>query len=155
MYETTAEKTSASYGNAFIWARAAVMGAVAAGSAATLWFGSEALFAERGSVAAIAVGPAAGFALYHGSGRRGSVLLQAAGVTITLAAILVTEYFLFRRLVLIELAKEGYGSLPLFLPSEFQRGFVSSHMLSNPGSLLFFGFSLAYAIALTRRRVDE
>jgi hypothetical protein len=143
-----------------------VGGAIGAVLATALWYGVVAVTEWQVGLVAIAVGFIVGQAVVFGASGRGSVLLVAASLGLTLAALVTSEYLIanhFYNQAMAEFAAEtgvSVAEVQAFLPSMSPVELVRLSIESEPITLLFWAIAgyEAFIIplrALTRGGVAE
>ena len=136
-------------------ARALLLGVAGAAAAGMLWFGVSALLTRHMSALSVLVGFAVAGGVVGRAGRRGRDY-QAVSLALTLAALLITEAFVMRLLVVRELVSLGSTSeLPLVLPLNVMWDLVAAGIAGDPPLSLFWAVALWFAVSIPRKRKWE
>lgn len=143
----TVEKTEReSISRAVLWA---VGGGVVA---SCVWYLAILLTGRHLSPMAVGVGFLVSAGLIKGTAARGWKL-QFASASITLMGLVATEYFAVRLLGIRYLTDQGIASdIPLWISPSVAWDFVSSGILADPLTPIFFGVSLWFAVVVPARR---
>lgn len=126
---------------------AAMFGLAAAIATALVWYLIVVTIKIQSVWLSIGIGFAIGRAIVLGAGRRRGVEVQVMAVAFTLAALLVSEYFI-GRFFLIDALKHASGSfakVPLFMSFGDAKSVVSESLKADPATYLFWGISLVAA----------
>jgi hypothetical protein len=129
-----------------------VGGLIAAGLATAVWYGVVAATQYQVGLVAIAVGFIVGYGVVLGANRRGSVLLVAISVILTVLALVISEYLIVAHFVGQELAAEGV-TIELLQPPDFVIGVVIDSVRADPLTLAFWAIALFQAFAIPARAV--
>jgi hypothetical protein len=131
---------------------AVLAGLAAAAAGALIWYGFVALTNYQVGLIAAGMGLLVGLAVMFGSGRKRGPALQAISVTITLAALIISEYLILRHLYVEYLAGQGFSGLPLFMPLNAMFELVVTGIKEDPITLAFWAVALLAAFAMPARR---
>ncbi len=129
-------------------------GLVAAVLASAVWYGVVAVSQYQVGLVAIAVGFIVGYGVVLGANRRGSVVLVAISVVLTLLALVVSEYLIVAHFVGQELAAEGV-TIELIQPPDFIVSVVMDSLQSDPLTLAFWAIALFQAFAIPSRSLGR
>jgi len=131
-----------------------IAGLIAAALATGIWYGVVAVSQYQLGIVAIAVGFIVGQGVVLGANRRGSVVLVAISVVLTLLALAVSEYLIVAHFVGQELAAEGL-TLNLIQPPDFIVGVVMDSVQADPLTLVFWAIALFQAFAIPSRAMGR
>ena len=129
-------------------------GIVAAVLATGIWYGVVAVTQYQVGLVAIAVGFVVGYGVVLGANRRGSVVLVAISVVLTLLALVISEYLIVAHFVGQELAAEGL-TLELIQPPDFIISVVMESVQADPLTLAFWAIALFQAFAIPSRSLGR
>lgn len=126
-------------------------GIVAAVLATAIWYGVVAVSHFQVGIIAIAVGFIVGQGVVLGARRRGSVVLVAISVVLTLLALAVSEYLIVAHFVGQELGVQ----LDLVQPPDLIVGVVSESVQADPLTLVFWAIALFQAFVIPWRTIGR
>jgi hypothetical protein len=129
-------------------------GLVAAVLATAVWYGVVAVTQYQVGLVAIAVGFIVGYGVVLGANRRGSIVLVAISVVLTLLALVISEYLIVAHFVGQELAAEGV-TLELIQPPDFVVSVVMDSVQADPLTLVFWAIALFQAFAIPSRSLGR
>lgn len=129
-------------------------GLVAAVLASAVWYGVVAVSQYQVGLVAIAVGFIVGYGVVLGANRRGSVVLVAISVVLTLLALVISEYLIVAHFVGQELAAQGV-TIELIQPPDFIVSVVMDSVQSDPLTLVFWAIALFQAFAIPSRSLGR
>jgi hypothetical protein len=129
-------------------------GIVAAVLATGIWYGVVAVSQYQVGLVAIAVGFVVGYGVVLGANRRGSIVLVAISVVLTLLALVISEYLIVAHFVGQELAAEGL-TLEVVQPPDFIIGVVMDSVQADPLTLVFWAIALFQAFAIPSRSLGR
>ena len=136
-------------------AGAVLLAGVGAVAASLIWFLASSVFNRHLSAASVLVGLAVAGGVVGREGRRGKSY-QALSLGVTLAALLVTEVFIMRLLVVRELIELGSTSeLPIILPFNVMWDLVAAGIAGDLRLSLFWAVALWFAVSVPRKRKWE
>ena len=129
-----------------------VGGLVAAVLATAVWYGVVAVTQYQIGLVAIAVGFMVGYGVVLGANRRGSVVLVAVSVILTLLALVISEYLIVAHFVSQGFAAEGV-TIELVQPPDFVISVVIDSLQADPLTLAFWAIALFQAFAIPSRAI--
>lgn len=129
-----------------------VGGLLAAVLATAVWYGVVAVTQYQIGLVAIAVGFIVGYGVVLGANRRGSVVLVAVSVILTVLALVISEYLIVAHFVGQELAAEGL-TIELLQPPDFVISVVMDSLQADPLTLAFWAIALFQAFAIPSRAI--
>jgi hypothetical protein len=137
------------------FSRAVPLGLAGALIGCGVWFVASAMTNRHLSAISILVGVAVGHGIHGKDSRRGA-RFQVLGGAMTLVALLITEAFVMRMLVVRELVELGSANeLPLLLPFRVMWDLVAAGITGDPPMSLFWGVALWYAVSVPKKRPFE
>lgn len=125
-------------------------GVVAAVLASAIWYAVVVLTSYQVGLVAIAVGFLVGQAVVLGAGRRGSPILVAASVVLTLLALGISEYLIVAWFVGQEFAAEGFA-IEIIQPIGFVVEVIVESISADPLTLAFWAIALFQAFVIPLR----
>lgn len=125
-------------------------GAVAAILASALWYAVVVVTNYQVGLVAIAVGFLVGQAVVLGAGRRGSPVLVAGSVILTLLALAISEYLIVVHFVGQEFALDGL-TIEVIQPIGFIAEVVIESISADPLTLAFWAIALFQAFIIPAR----
>jgi hypothetical protein len=129
-------------------------GLVAAVLATGIWYGVVAVSQYQVGLVAIAVGFIVGYGVVLGANRRGSVVLVAISVVLTLLALVISEYLIVAHFVGQELAAQGM-TIELLQPPDFIVSVVKDSVQADPLTLVFWAIAVFQAFAIPSRSLGR
>lgn len=120
---------------------------------AFLWYGLVIITGKQFGVVAIAVGWIVAQATMFGARQKRGCLIQLISVFATGFAMLLSEYFIVRYILVQSLTAKGYTNFPIFMPLEVTLPAIGFGIGNSPITLLFWGIALweAFAFSVKRR----
>jgi len=119
---------------------------------ALVWYGIVVATEYQLGIVAIGVGWLVAQAAVLGAGRRRGTSVQWISVLATLLAMLLSQYLIIWHFVNLALPKEGYGSLPLFMPVNLAFKMIGVSIQDDPLTLVFWAIALWEAFIIPRKR---
>ncbi len=134
--------------------RALIFGLVAGAVGAALWFAIVVITQWQLGLVAVGIGALVGTGVMLGAGRKYGRRLQLLSLAITLAAMVVAEYFIVREFV-VQILTEEHGAdyaenVPLFLPLSLAWDFVVEGVQADVTQLFFWALALWTAFRIPR-----
>lgn len=131
-----------------------IAGLIAAVLASAVWYGVVAISQYQVGLVAIAVGFIVGFGVVLGANRRGSMVLVAISVVLTLLALVISEYLIVAHFIGQELAVQGV-TIDLVQPPDFIVSVVTDSLQADPLTLAFWAIALFQAFAIPSRSMGR
>jgi hypothetical protein len=122
------------------WIGALLLGVGAAVVCSLIWYAIVVASKYEVGLVAVLLGAGVGTAVKVGSGNKAHRGLQIASLVITLLAMLLSEYFIVRELILQAAVEAGYtvSDVPLLMPLGDMVEFIRVGIEANPVSILFW-----------------
>lgn len=130
-----------------------IAGIVAAVLASAIWYAVVVVSGWQVGLVAIAVGFVVGQGVVLGARKRGSIVLVAISVVLTLLALVISEYLIVAHFVGQELAPGE--TLELVQAPDFIVNVVAASLQLEPITLLFWGIALFQAVAIPARLLSR
>jgi hypothetical protein len=131
---------------------AVLAGLAAAVVGVLVWYGVVVITNYQLGFIAVGVGWLVAMAVVFGSGRKRGLSLQAISVTITLVALVISEYLIVRYSLSEYLAEQGFSEVALFLPLGAMLDLVVASIRANLFTLIFWAIALWAAFSTPARR---
>lgn len=123
-------------------AGALIAGLLAAAVASLIWYGVVVITEYQLGLVAILLGWLVGRAVMFGAGRKRGIPLQLMSVTISLLAMVASEYFIVRHFIVEALKAEGETEFRLLIPLGDMIAVVIEGIRLEPLTLMFWAFAL-------------
>ena len=131
---------------------ALILGGIAALAASVLWYGIVVVTNYEVGIVAIAVGWLVANGVVLGAGRKRGRVLQGISITLTLLAMVASQYLILRYFVVQVLTEEGVTGIPLLLPLDLMAEILAESIRQDPLTLLFWALAVFEAYKIPARR---
>ena len=131
----------------------AVLAGLAAAVVGTLvWYGVVVITNRQVGFIAVGAGWLVAMAVIFGSGRKRGPAIQAISVTITLVALVMSEWLIVRYFVIQTLAEQGFTEVAIFWPLGLMLELVVASITDNLFTLIFWAIALWAAFSTPARK---